>query len=144
MPAPRLNGWRGAGLLFLGLTCLARGWRYAVAIPHPLPSGLEALSIGGAIIRVLGALWFLAAILGIWSAFRLRDLAGVFALAFMHALWSAALLLGWLFYDGDWLSPWTTLGVFALIVCWSRMVNPPSKVPPDELEHLLEERRSSE
>lgn len=132
---PRLNGWRGAGLLFLGLTCLARGWRYTFAVPDPLPAGLDTVSLGGTIIRLLGVLWFGAAVLGVWSAFRLDDRLGVFALASMHAAWSAALFIGWLFEAGDWLSAYTTLGVFALIVCWSRMVNAPTDVDIDALLH---------
>ena len=140
---PRLNGWRGAGLLFASLaSCLTRGFRYTFDVPRNLPAGIDDLSLGGVLIQALGVAWFIAAGVGVWSAFRLADLPGVFALAFMHALWCAALTLGWLFGPGDWLTPVTTLGVFGLIVCWSRMVNPPSNA--EVIEDLLTERRSSE
>jgi len=130
----RLNGWRGAGLLFVALaSCLTRGYRYALQSPGPLPAGIADLSFDGLLIRFLGALWLLAGVVGIWSAFRLHDRPGVFALAFMHALWSAALVLGWLFGPGDWLSAVTTFGTFGLIVCWSRMVN----APRGDVEELL-------
>jgi len=130
----RLNGWRGAGLLFVALaSCLTRGYRYAIQSPDLLPAGIQALSFDGLLIRFLGVLWLFAGVLGIWSAFRLHDRPGVFALAFMHALWSAALLLGWLLDAGDWLAAITTFGTFGLIVCWSRMVN----APRVDIEELL-------
>lgn len=137
----QLNGWRGAGLLFISLASAAtRGYRYTFDVPDQLPAGLAGLSFDGLVIQGLGALWFLAAALGVWSAFRLHDLVGVFALSTMHALWAAALFLGWIFLDGDWLSPVTTFGVFGLLVCWSRMVNPPRA----DVEELLERRAGGE
>lgn len=137
----QLNGWRGAGLLVISLASAAtRGYRYTFDVPDRLPAGLADLSFGGLIIQGLGGLWFLAAALGVWSAFRLHDLVGVFALSFMHALWAAALFLGWLFAGGDWLAPLNTVGVFGLLVCWSRMVNPPSS----DVEELLEQRAGGE
>lgn len=140
---PTLNGWRGAGLLVIALaSCAGRGVRYTLILPEDLPAGIYDLSIGGLVIRVLGVLWFVAAALGVWCAFRVRDLPGIFALAFMHALWAVALALGWLFDSGDWLSPLTSLGYFGLIVCWSRMVNPPSA--DVDVEQLLAESRGGE
>ncbi len=139
---PRLNGWRGAGLLFVSLaSCLTRGIRYTFDVPHPLPAGIDSLSLGGAVIQGLGALWLITAAVGIWAAFRLHDLAGVFAIAFMHGLWTAALFLGWVLEAGDWLSAANTFGIFGLIVCWSRMVNPPSRV---DIEELLSHRTGGE
>lgn len=121
----RLNGWRGAGLLILGLSCLFRGWRYTFDVPYNLPPGIEQLSMAGVITQWLGIGWFVAAVLGVVSAFHHRDRVGIFALAFMHALWAAALMFGWAWFGGPLLYAVTTLGVFGLIVCWSRMVNPP-------------------
>lgn len=121
----RLNGWRGGGLLIMAVASLFRGWRYAIDLPHRLPPGIAELSFAGQAIRLLGVLWFAAALLGIWSAFRPRDRLGIFALAFMHALWAAALALGWLLFGGTLIPAVSTTGVFGLIVCWSRMVNPP-------------------
>jgi hypothetical protein len=142
MPMPRLNGWRGAGLLFAALaSCLPRGFRYTFDLPHTLPAGIDSLSLGGVLIQVLGVMWFIAAGVGVWSAFRLRDLSGVFAIAFMHALWAAALFLGWIFEAGDWLSAANTFGIFGLIVCWSRMINPPTQV---DIEELLSHRAGGE
>lgn len=123
----RLNGWRGAGLLIIGASSAFRGWFFAFDPPRHLPPGVEQLSWSGAAIHWLGVLWLVAAVLGGWSAFRRRDRVGIFAMAFMHALWAAALVIGWTVYGGGWLDAITTAGVFGLIVCWSRMVNPPSQ-----------------
>lgn len=130
----RLNGWRGAGLLIMAVASVFRGWRYAYQPPRHLPPGVEQLSWSGAAIHWLGVLWLIAAALGAWSAFRLHDRLGIFALAFMYALWSAALFIGWIGFDGSWLPPITTAGVFGLIVCWSRMVNPPRPEAVDVLD----------
>lgn len=131
----RLNGWRGAGLLIMGLTSLFLGWRYAIDLPSRLPPGIAELSFAGATIRGLGVAWLVAAALGMWSAFRPRDRPGIFAMAFMWALWSAALFLGSIFYGGSSTAAVVTAGVFGLIVCWSRMVNPP---PPEVVRRLQE------
>lgn len=142
MTMPRLNGWRGAGLLFASLAfCLPRGFRYTFDVPDNLPAGLDSLSFGGLLIQTLGVMWFITAGIGVWAAFRLHDLPGVFAIAFMHALWAAALFLGWLLEAGDWLSAATTFGAFGLIVCWSRMINPPTTV---DIEELLSHRAGGE
>lgn len=127
----RLNGWRGAGLLIMAAASVFTGWRYTFDVPRHLPPGIEELAVGGLVIRWLGACWLIAAVLGAVAAFRLRDRAGIFALAFMHALWAAALVIGWAWFGGDWLPAISTVGVFGLIVCWSRMVNPPRRA------HLL-------
>lgn len=137
--AVRLNGWRGGGLLIMAVSSAFRGWFFAFDPPRRLPPGVAQLAWANGTIRGLGALWLVAAVLGGWSAFRVHDRLGIFALACMNAMWAAALVIGWFVYGGGWLDAITTAGVFGLIVCWSRMVNPPR---PEAIE-VLEAREQA-
>lgn len=134
-----LNGPRGSTLLAAAWLCALHGIAYTPLSSGPLmlPRGLEAVSEFVPLVAY-GVLWFIAAALAVFGAFRARsgrqrdhaDAWGFGAVASMFAGWGVAYLGGWVaaVADGEPSRSWITGGLYialAVIVAASaRMTNP--------------------
>jgi hypothetical protein len=123
----------GTGLLLLGLGVTTQGIAYLIGDPADLNAALRWVGQGVSI-RAAGVLWIAVGLYSIVRALnppqKHTDVAPVVGVI---TLWAAAYLTFWL-YQAFWLGhvgrewtasvAWASLG--ALIVSWSRCVNPPT------------------
>ena len=123
----------GTGLLLLGVATTLQGVAYTFGNPAELSPALQWAGLGVPI-RALGLMWLTA---GAYSIFRAltppQRHTDVIPVVTVICLWSIIYLLHWVYsgvFLADWTREWTaglawgSLG--ALIVSWSRCVNPPT------------------
>jgi hypothetical protein len=129
---PGTGGPWGTGLLLLGVGIAAQGCAYLLG--NPIESGEALRWINQSVpLRWWGLLWIAA---GVYSTFRAlsppqlhTDVAPAVAVI---VLWSAVYYSFWLLHglDGAWGREWTSgtawASLGALVVSWSRCVNPPT------------------
>ncbi|TYP82081.1 hypothetical protein [Blastococcus xanthinilyticus] len=124
----------GTGLLLLGVAAIAQGIGYLVPRTAGLPGALDALGTYVPI-QVGGIFWIAAGAYAVAQALTPpQSHHDVWPLVVMTSLWSLAYLVHWSILavaDGNLTRQWTS-GVAwgslaALIICWGRCVNPPTK-----------------
>jgi hypothetical protein len=123
----------GTGLLLLGVATTAQGIAYLIGDPQELGAALQWVG-HGIPVRGWSVLWILAGLYSIVRALtppqRHTDVAPVVAVV---VLWAACYVIFWA-YSAFWLGhltrDWTAglawASLAALIVSWSRCVNPPT------------------
>ena len=121
----------GTGLLLLGVAAVAQGIGYATTTPDRLPHALQSIGIP---VAVCGVLWVIAGAYAIAKALNPPQRhADVWPIVAITLGWSLAYGLQWAVdaLDGhltrDWSSAVAWGSLAALIICWGRCVNPPTR-----------------
>lgn len=129
----RPNGWRGIGILFLGVFAVTRGVGYLPStVPAVLPGGLQLLADGLPWTPLAyGVMWLAAGGCCFVAGFMRRDMWAIAAVMFMLLLVGGSFLASWLLavFSGeesrDWFTAFAYLGPAGFVFCFSRLVNEP-------------------
>ena len=101
---------RSWGLIAVSLIYFSRGLAYAFTTAlEPLPYGLDVLVLYVSI-KAYGAVWLIAAGIGLWMAlWRVRKIWGAALFSAMPTLWGLAYLVSWV---ASWFSSNAWTGTF--------------------------------
>jgi hypothetical protein len=120
----------------LGIALTVQGISYMTADPADLRPALEWIN-QAVPVNAWGSLWVVAGVYSIWMALtppqRHIEMAAAVGVI---CLWSAIHGVYWLMmglFNGVWTRGWTSCvawgGLAAVLICYGRCVNPPTRAP---------------